>query len=68
MAEPLGQLPVHREQDGGGSQSYLRFSSPVSDFFLPWNEREKQTVRMRGQHEVNPTVTQKRERALCIAK
>lgn len=64
VAEPLGGGSVPRERDRSGTQSYLRFSSPVSDFFLPWREMEKQMVRMRGQHEANPTKTQRRHRGL----
>lgn len=68
MAEPSGGGLVPKEQDWAGSQSYLRFSSPVSDFFLPWRKMEKQTVRMKGQHEAKPTVTQRRDRGLRTAE
>lgn len=47
-----------------GTQSYLRFSSPVSDFFLPQRETQKQIVRMRGQHEAIPIMTQRKNRGL----
>lgn len=62
-AEPLGWGPVPREQEQDGSQSYLHFSSPVRDFFLPWKQMEKQMIRMRGQHKVNSTRTQRRDRS-----
>lgn len=47
-----------------GTQSYLRFSSPVSDFFLPRRETQKQIVRMRRQHEAIPIMTQRKDRGL----
>lgn len=49
---------------GWGLKSYLCFSSPVSDFFLPQRETQKQIVRMRGQHEAILITTQRKDRGL----
>lgn len=39
-AEPFGWGLVPRARERGGSEPYLRFSSPVSDFFLPRRDRK----------------------------